>query len=83
MRNFGYGFTFDEICNKAAPLYGGKLAAIQQTRSHAKGKAKLFFSQQALQRPRFWRWNQRSQSAEIFISFPVSMIIVRMVIMVQ
>ena len=83
MRNFGYGFTFDEICNKAAALYSCQLAAVQQARSYTKSKAKLFFSQQAFQRPRFWRWNQSSQSAEIFISFPVSMIIVRMVIMVQ
>ena len=53
MRNFGYGFTLDEICNKAAALYSCQLAAVQQARSYTKSKAKLFFSQQAFQRPQF------------------------------
>lgn len=45
MRNFGYGFTLDEICNKAAALYSCQLAAVKQARSYTKSKAKLFFSQ--------------------------------------
>ena len=36
MRNFGYGFTLDEICNKAAALYSCQLAAVQQARSYTK-----------------------------------------------